>query len=255
MRYQTVPPPKSSAAPHLPIQAPTTLTILYNPLIGFVSTAYSAQVHPHIALSTRFGVNVYSYESDLTVGGEWWIGRRRGKRDNIEVPGVIDEKLDPEVSKGGLQVGSTSLRPGTETSLRPKLVESASNTGDLAGEIDGPFAKDRIDPRAIGTSKRSAPTLTEDPQSARKDDEERDGVIKARLSGNWVCLLSICSMVDLSVMLVQAARARRLTDAQSISLLYEARIRNCLVSIGVMSDLLSRQKPIRSVGLEVQYFS
>jgi distribution and morphology protein 10 len=42
---------------------------------------------------------------------------------------------------------------------------------------------------------------------------------------------------------------------QSISLLYEARIRNCLVSIGVMSDLLSRQKPIRSVGLEVQYFS
>ena len=191
MRYQTVPPQKKTAAPHLPIQAPTTLTILYNPLIGFVSTAYSAQVHPHIALSTRFGVNVYSYESDLTVGGEWWIGRRRGKRDTTAVSGSIDEKINAEMSKGELQIGSTSLRSGMETSLRPTIVEMASNNGDVAGEIDGPFAKDRIDPRALNTSKLSAPTVTENPQSARKDDEERDGVIKARLSGNWVCLLSI----------------------------------------------------------------
>jgi distribution and morphology protein 10 len=42
---------------------------------------------------------------------------------------------------------------------------------------------------------------------------------------------------------------------QSIALLYEARIRKCLVSVGVISDLLSRQRPIQSVGLEVQYFS
>lgn len=48
--------------------------------------------------------------------------------------------------------------------------------------------------------------------------------------------------------------ARKLT-IQSIALLYEARIRKCLVSVGVISDLLSRQRPVQSVGLEVQYFS
>lgn len=48
--------------------------------MGFLSTSYAAQVTPHLALASRFGVNVYSYESDLCLGGEWWIGTGRGRR-------------------------------------------------------------------------------------------------------------------------------------------------------------------------------
>ncbi|ORX37034.1 hypothetical protein BD324DRAFT_579492 [Kockovaella imperatae] len=157
LRFTTLPPLPPSPGPPPP-SPPTTLTLLYNPLIGFVSSAYSAQVSPTVALSSRFGVNVYSYESDFSFGGEWWIGRRRGKRDLTEMKNVLDMP-DMKIHEPGMGA-------------------------------------------------------------------DRDGVVKARVSGNW-----------------------------SIALLYEARIRNCLVSVGVISDVLSRQRPIRSVGLELQYFS
>lgn len=32
-----------------------------------------------VVLVIWFGVNVYLYESDFSVGGEWWIGRWCGK--------------------------------------------------------------------------------------------------------------------------------------------------------------------------------
>ncbi len=75
LRFTTLPPATSTTPATSP---PTTLTILYNPIIGYLSAAYSAQVSPHVALSSRYGLNVYSYESELTVGGEWWIGSGRG---------------------------------------------------------------------------------------------------------------------------------------------------------------------------------
>jgi distribution and morphology protein 10 len=61
--------------------------------MGFLSTSYAAQVTPRLALASRFGVNVYSYESDLSLGGEWWIGKGRGSwigsngKDREVVPG------------------------------------------------------------------------------------------------------------------------------------------------------------------------
>lgn len=37
--------------------------------------------------------------------------------------------------------------------------------------------------------------------------------------------------------------------------MWEGRLRNMLVSLGVISDLSSRSKPIKAIGLEVSYFS
>jgi distribution and morphology protein 10 len=37
--------------------------------------------------------------------------------------------------------------------------------------------------------------------------------------------------------------------------MWEGRIRNMLVSLGVVSDLSNRSKPIKSIGLELAYFS
>jgi distribution and morphology protein 10 len=48
---------------------------------------------------------------------------------------------------------------------------------------------------------------------------------------------------------------RLLTWAQDVSLMWEGRVRNMLVSLGVVSDLSSRSKPIKSLGLEVAFFS
>ena len=37
--------------------------------------------------------------------------------------------------------------------------------------------------------------------------------------------------------------------------MWEGRVKNLLVSLGVVSDLTNRSKPIRAVGLELAYFS
>ena len=36
--------------------------------------------------------------------------------------------------------------------------------------------------------------------------------------------------------------------------MWEGRLRNMLVSLGVVSDFTNRSKPIKAIGLEVSYF-
>ena len=47
----------------------------------------------------------------------------------------------------------------------------------------------------------------------------------------------------------------RLMLRQVIAVMWEGRIRNAIVSAGVMSNLANRSKPITAVGLELSYFS
>lgn len=47
----------------------------------------------------------------------------------------------------------------------------------------------------------------------------------------------------------------RISTSSDISLMWEGRVSNLLVSLGVVSDLSNRSKPIRSIGLELAYFS
>lgn len=49
-------------------------------------------------------------------------------------------------------------------------------------------------------------------------------------------------------------KARLSTNAE-IALLWEGRLRNVLVSLGVVADLSSRIKPVRALGVDIQYFS
>ncbi|RSH90765.1 Mitochondrial distribution and morphology protein 10 [Saitozyma podzolica] len=238
LRFTTIPPSLPLPPGSPPPSPPTTLTLLYNPLIGFLSTAYSAQISPTVALSSRFGVNVYSYESDLSIGGEWWIGRRRGKRN---LPTEPSEPRDPTVASARSRASTSGTGDGAdlrgeteeeslrrsklsllgEASLRDKEVEDRK----VEKQLDSPIPLARpVGSGAQGRAKEGSSASAS--ASTLAVENERDGVLKARLSGN-----------------------------SSIALLYEARIRNCFVSFGVVSDLLSRQRPIRSIGVEVQYFS
>lgn len=183
VRFTTLP-----ATPGKPASPPTTISVLYNPLIGFVSASYAAQISPTVSAATRFGVNIYSYDSDFAIGGEWWIGRRRGKRAEVELSPEDKDMLAKHKAVGG------RLRDDPEDLSTPTVELEAEELRQL---VAGP------------------------------NEDERNGVVKARLSGNW-----------------------------SLALLYESRIRNCLVSVGLVSDLLGGTgKAIKSVGLEVQYYS
>ncbi|KAF8897336.1 mitochondrial distribution and morphology protein 10 [Infundibulicybe gibba] len=149
-----------SKGPLSPPQPPTTITALFNPMLGHISGAYSARVSRDLSLCSRFDFNVYSYESEWTMGAEWWLRR------SIPPP--------PPTESDDAHVGAwPELPPG-----------SLEARGDV------------------------------------------HGVVKARASTN-----------------------------NDVSLMWEGRIRNMLVSLGVISDFSSRSKPIKAVGLELSYFS
>lgn len=75
--FQVPPPSPTAAAPprNPPLQPPTTITALFNPMLGHISNAYTARVSPDLALSSRFDFNVYSFESEWAMGVEWWLRR------------------------------------------------------------------------------------------------------------------------------------------------------------------------------------
>lgn len=70
-------------------QPPTTITALFNPIIGHITGAYAARVSRDLSMCSRFDFNVYSYESEWTVGAEWWT-RRRAKPVASDAPPLPD---------------------------------------------------------------------------------------------------------------------------------------------------------------------
>ncbi|KAF8559021.1 mitochondrial distribution and morphology protein 10 [Imleria badia] len=150
------PPPRGP-----PSQPPTTITALFNPMMGHVSAAYAAKVSRDLSLCSRFDFNVYSYDSEWTMGAEWWMRRA----------------LSQSVSD-------------SDTVQSPDNVPSYPQQGSLHSRSD------------------------------------IRGVVKTRISTN-----------------------------NTVSLLWEGRLKQMLVSLGVVSDLSSRSKPIKAIGLELSYFS
>ncbi|KZT12792.1 mitochondrial distribution and morphology protein 10 [Laetiporus sulphureus 93-53] len=148
----------SSSSRGPPSQPPTTITALFNPMLGHISGAYAARVSRDLSLCSRFDFNVYSYESEWSIGAEWWTRRRQGM-------------FSPATPATDASPSDSSQQPAPE-------------------------------PDAVS------------------------GVVKARASTT--------------------------TD---ISLLWEGRLQNILVSLGVVSNLTSRSKPIKAIGLELSYFS
>ncbi|KAF8506008.1 mitochondrial distribution and morphology protein 10 [Russula emetica] len=144
------------------LEPPTTITALFNPMMGHMSGAYTAQVSRDLSLSTRFDFNVYSYESEWTMGAEWWLRRSRSKSGSN---GMIED---------------ASILPS------------------------------------------SSPLFSEAPTSPY----DVTGVVKARAS-----------------------------TSNDVGLLWEGRLKNVLVGLGIAYNLSSGAKPIKSFGLELSYFS
>ncbi|KAL4901651.1 hypothetical protein BDW74DRAFT_159870 [Aspergillus multicolor] len=74
LRFSTLPAATSStSSPNTPISTfPYTLTLTLTPLTGSLSTSYSLRASPNLSFSSRFGFNVYSWESEMVAGFELW---------------------------------------------------------------------------------------------------------------------------------------------------------------------------------------
>lgn len=92
----------SSSSSYTPSQPPTSITALLNPMLGHISGAYAARVTRNLSMCSRFDFNMYSYESEWTMGMEWWMRRSRSK------PMLEREKV-PDVESGSIPVAAISI--------------------------------------------------------------------------------------------------------------------------------------------------
>jgi len=88
LRFSTI--PESEGGPPQP---PTTVTATLNPIMGQLSTAYSVKTGRDSSLASRFDFNMYSYDADFTVGGEWFQRRKGGSRKGKERE-VLEEEIE-----------------------------------------------------------------------------------------------------------------------------------------------------------------
>jgi distribution and morphology protein 10 len=226
-----------------PSQPPTTITATLNPMMGHLSTAYAARMTRDIVACSRFDFNVYSYDSDLTLGAEYWIHSKAASASSIQqdAEGKTDEAIKqnriseaPIVHAPDRQLQARvdpglSLRDNTSA---PSLIARRDEPKwSLRQDSDEDFTFN-IDTTAFP---KDAPPIQEQASSSVKTNGDRGsvlGVIKGRLS-----------------------------TSGNVALLWESRLRNCLVSFGIKGDLSSNQgtglarKPLRGVGLDIIYFT
>lgn len=93
-------------------------------MMGHMSGAYAARVSRDLALCSRFDFNVYSYESEWTMGAEWWMRRKPAKPDE-HAP-----SLHPPTSSdlGEDVLGVVKARVSTQNVSIPNFCRSHSLT-------------------------------------------------------------------------------------------------------------------------------
>jgi distribution and morphology protein 10 len=146
LRFSTLPAatqvPSTSSSNHpTPISTfPYTLTLTLTPITGSLSTTYSLRASPNLAFSSRFGFNVYSWESEMVAGCELW--RRKPKSTSS------DDDLEWARRKVRLNDFSASLSgssPSSPLVSDPVQPESAVKSHADEGEAGDSVIKLRVD--------------------------------------------------------------------------------------------------------------
>ncbi|KAK9453174.1 hypothetical protein V1511DRAFT_505845 [Dipodascopsis uninucleata] len=114
LRYNTL-----SAYAHTPM----TMTLTLNPLMGNLSTTFAVQSTKFTAFASRYDFNVYSYESNLTLGCELWkrperpisSKRLRSKRRSIQNKDKEQQQATDDSSKSFVDELICKIRVSTNS--------------------------------------------------------------------------------------------------------------------------------------------
>ncbi|SPO22262.1 related to Mitochondrial distribution and morphology protein 10 [Ustilago trichophora] len=231
-----------------PSQPPTVITATLNPMMGHLSTAYAARMARDVVVCSRFDFNVYSYESEWTVGAEYWL---RSAGHSHSHPLAAPSPSAPAI--GNVHEEKELVRPVASAqtlSLRdsPNLLTNSTTSETNANNVDAAsYSLRPVDPSPSSLPSTAAlppgpitPPASTSPSTLQTLLSPITGVLKARIS-----------------------------TTSDIRLLWQGRLSNCLLSLGVKADLspssptassLSSQNVgkmgiVKSIGLEVMYFS
>ncbi|CAK7268146.1 Mitochondrial distribution and morphology protein 10 [Sporothrix epigloea] len=151
---------------------PLTATLTINPLMGNLSAAYAVVAREDCSLATRFDFNVYSYESEWSVGMELWSTRRLAGL--VAVDGEEELKLQvlsapptPPLAPSYFGIPERSF----QAKLEWRLDDLEAQRGDVAAAV-------------TASSAPQPPLVPEETPSSDANDKNYQGVLKARLDQN-----------------------------------------------------------------------
>ncbi|KAL4889621.1 mitochondrial distribution and morphology protein 10 [Aspergillus ambiguus] len=125
-------PSSSTTTNSAPISTfPYTLTLTLTPIMGSLSTTYSLRASPNLSFSSRFGFNVYSWESEMVAGCELWRQSRK--------PNPADEEDD------GLEWARRKLRLMDDAATLPLPPTNSTPSEPAQDETTESVLKIRVD--------------------------------------------------------------------------------------------------------------
>ncbi|KAJ5101944.1 hypothetical protein NUU61_004166 [Penicillium alfredii] len=134
----------SSSSHPAPISTfPYTLTLTLTPITGSLSTTYSLRASPNLSFSSRFGFNVYSWESEMVAGCELW---RQPSTFSSKTHDPSDDGLEWARQKMRLHDFSTPITTPGSPSSSPLLADPAHPefTPVKSAEPSEPEASDSV---------------------------------------------------------------------------------------------------------------
>ncbi|KAJ5265865.1 hypothetical protein N7497_010114 [Penicillium chrysogenum] len=137
-----IPPSSSPSSTRTPISTfPYTLTLTLAPIVGSLSTTYSLRASPNLAFSSRFGFNVYSWESEMVAGCELW--RRTKKSDSSSDDDLEWARRKMRMHDFGVSLPGSPASPLLEDPARPE--GPVSSNAHTKAETSDSVIKLRID--------------------------------------------------------------------------------------------------------------
>ncbi|CAG7946858.1 unnamed protein product [Penicillium nalgiovense] len=137
-----IPPSSSPSSTRTPISTfPYTLTLTLAPIVGSLSTTYSLRASPNLAFSSRFGFNVYSWESEMVAGCELW--RRTKKSDSSNDEDLEWARRKMRMHDFGVSLPGSPASPLLEDPARPE--GPVSSNAHTEAETSDSVIKLRID--------------------------------------------------------------------------------------------------------------
>ncbi|KAK7936726.1 Mitochondrial distribution and morphology protein 10 [Apiospora aurea] len=277
LRFATLPSHKGT---------PLTATMTINPLMGNMSWSYAVIAGQHCSLATKMDFNVYSYESDWTIGmelwrkkGSWAITRANGFTDGIteETTTVTDiateaafaqrfersfqSKMDWKLDES--PTFPTALDPApeaTSVAAPAAMPEVVPNTTPNATPNNAPSAALSTEPELV-----SPVPLPDAKKEESKEKERMERSFQAKLEWRLDDPNEKKPQPPQQVVAKEAAEPDepeypgvlkvRLDQHMKLGLVWEGRVKSLLFSLGSGVDLRKLDSPFRSLGLEVQFTS
>ncbi|SPO02920.1 related to mitochondrial inheritance component MDM10 [Cephalotrichum gorgonifer] len=150
---------------------PLTATVTLNPLMGSVRASYAVAAGRHCSLATMLDFNVYSYESNWSVGMELW---------RKEFLTRLDEgaAVEPEMVLAPVAAAEADALSTIDPAVRRAWGRSTQAKLEWRLDPEGPAEAPAVTKAAAGEMIRAAVA------AAAEDEEEYGGVIKARVGQN-----------------------------------------------------------------------